>query len=374
MVHHTRVLINLRAYEQNLRKIVSRLAPGCQLCAVLKADAYGHGLELLAPVAAAAGVDAIAIVDNWEAETIRRLGISCAVIRLRPALEEEAEEAAPWGVEEIVGSLEDASALSRLAEKRKAVIPIHIALDEGIGRMGFTVSRQEEQIVKICSMTGLRVRGVMTHFPCADEPELTVTREQRRRFLVECEQIREALPGGVIYHIANSAAILRAPEAHLNMVRLGIVSYGLPPSPHVSLEEGIAPVMSVVTRIVQVRDVPQGATIGYGVTHRVAQDSRIATLPIGYANGYLRDFSNKAQVVIHGQRRPVVGRVSMDMVTVDVGNLDGVQAGDEAVLLGSQGNETITADELANYAGTINYEIACLFGNVNRSDRRADGE
>lgn len=214
----------------------------------------------------------------------------------------------------------------------------------------------------------------MTHFPCADEPELTVTREQRRRFLVECEQIREALPGGVIYHIANSAAILRAPEAHLNMVRLGIVSYGLPPSPHVSLEEGIAPVMSVVTRIVQVRDVPQGATIGYGVTHRVAQDSRIATLPIGYANGYLRDFSNKAQVVIHGQRRPVVGRVSMDMVTVDVGNLDGVQAGDEAVLLGSQGNETITADELANYAGTINYEIACLFGNVNRSDRRADGE
>lgn len=369
MFHHTRVLIDLRAYEQNLRKIVSILPAGCKLCAVLKADAYGHGLELLAPVAQSVGVDAIAIVDNGEAETVRKLGIRCPLIRLRPTFPDEAAEAMQWGVEEVVGSLGEAVSLSQLAAKRNAPIPIHIALDAGMGRMGFTVSRQKEQIAQVCGLPNLRIRGVEAHFPCADEPDLSVTQSHGERFERACEEIRTLLPPGVLFHMANSAAIVRLPQSHLHLVRLGILSYGLPPSRYVPKMDEIEPVMSIVTRIAQIREVPQGSSIGYGMTFRLERDSRIAALPIGYANGYLRDFSNKACVLIHGMRCPVVGRISMDVINVNVGHVPEASPGDEAVLLGSQGTETITADELAEHAGTINYEITCLLGNINRFDR-----
>jgi len=369
MFHHTRVHINLRAYEQNLRKIASTLPANCKICAVLKADAYGHGLDLLAPIANKVGVNAIAIVDNQEARLVRELGIDCPLIRLRPTFSDEAEEAMQWGVEELAGSLDEAKSLSQLASKRNVFIPIHIALDMGMGRFGFTVSWQKEQIARICQFPGLSVRGVLAHFPCADEPDVSISETHRRRFGRDCQEIRSLLPPGILFHIANSAAIVRMPASHLHLVRLGILSYGLPPSPFVPVPEGIEPVMSIVTRIAQIRDVPKGATIGYGMTHRLERDSRIATLPIGYANGYLRDFSNKAYVLVHGVRCPVVGRISMDIVSVDVGHVPSACPGDDAVLLGSQGNETITADELAGIAGTINYEITCLMGNINRADR-----
>ena len=364
MFHHTRVLINLRAYENNLRQIASRLSTNCRYCAVLKADAYGHGIRFLAPIADACGADSIGVGESEEAETVRQLGIQRSIIRLRPAVDEEIEEAAAFGVEEIIGSLDRAISISNLGERLQRKIPVHIALDTGIGRMGFTHPLHKEQIQQVCALPGIRISGVMTHYPCADEEDSSITQEQWKRFQNETKKLAAVLPKETRFHTANSAAALRFPDAHAHFVRLGIATYGLSPS-DVLDNEFLEPVMSVATKVVQVREMPKGATIGYGMTARLERATKIATLPIGYANGYLRDFSNKAHVLIHGVRRPVVGRVSMNMVTVDIGTVENVQTGDDVILLGTQGEESITANELAKISNTINYEMTCLLGNVN---------
>ncbi len=370
MFHHTRIFINLRAYRQNLQTILSRLDPGISICSVLKADAYGHGLHLLAPEAIAAGARQIAIVDNWEVETIRQLGITCPLIRLRPSIPDEVIETLPWNVDETIGSFDQAIVLSQLGERCSHPIPVHIALDVGMGRMGFTFSLQESQIQQVCSLPGLRIRGVMTHFPCADEKDFSLTQAQKQQFLRQYDSLKPYLPRDAQFHYANSAIILRLPSFQSRFVRAGIITYGLAPSDAVPFDASFQPVMSVVTKIVQVREMPEGSTVGYGMTYRLLRPSRIATLPIGYANGYLRKFANQAFVLVHGVRCPVIGRVSMDMVTIDVTHVDGVEPGDDVVLLGSQGQEHISADDLARIAGTINYEICCQLGIMNRECRK----
>lgn len=372
MHHHTHLLIDRRAYEHNLKILAAGVTPGCRICAVLKADAYGHGLDLLAPAAAAAGVDVIGVTDNWEAELVRRLNLPLPLLRLRPATAEEAAEARAWDVEEVIGSLEQAQAFSRAARGGQRPFPVHLKLDVGIGRMGFSLPRQMNELQEACRLAGIEVRGLMTHFPCADEADLQETRAELERFQRDTQAIRAALPDAVIRHAANSASTLRLPDSHQEMVRLGIVSYGLAPSPEVPLPGALRPVMRWITHVAQVRVVPAGSTVGYGMTHRLDRDRRIATLPVGYADGYLRTFSNRAVVVIRGVPCPVVGRVSMDMTTVDVTHIPAVQPGDEAVLMGRQGREQVTADDLARWAGTINYEIACLVGKCNRAWRHAE--
>ncbi len=364
MEHHTRVCIDLRAYENNIRQYISTLAASSKLCAVVKADAYGHGLKKIAPRALAAGASSLAIVDNWEAHALREVGLDCRIVRLRPALRDEILEALPWRVEEICGSFEHAQMVSSLPQSHHP-IPVHIELDIGMGRMGFSLPSQHDELLKVCQMPKLEIRGIMAHFPCADEEDQQITNEHLQQFLNHVHELSEILPSDIVIHIANSAAFLRIPTSHYKMVRLGIATYGLFPSCHVPLSKYIQPVMKWVTRVVLLRDMPKGASIGYGMTHRLPKDSLIATLPLGYADGYLRDFSNNAEVLIRGKRCPVVGRVSMDMITVDVSHLPEVQCGDEAVLLGHQGKSIITAEELAHRANTINYEIACLIGKCN---------
>ncbi|MFB3787970.1 MAG: alanine racemase [bacterium] len=365
-------MIDRRAYEHNLKTLAAGLTPGCRICAVLKADAYGHGLDLLAPAAVAAGADVIGITDNWEAELVRRLNLQVSLLRLRPSTAEEAAEAREWRVEEVIGSLEQAKALSRAARDGHHNFPVHLKLDVGIGRMGFSLPAQWNELQEACRLEGIQVRGVMTHFPCADEAELGETRAELERFQRDARRIQASLPDPLIRHAANSAASLRLPDSHQEMARLGIVTYGLAPSPEVPLSEALRPVMRWISHVAQVRVVPAGSTIGYGMTVRLDRDRRIATLPAGYADGYQRAFSNRAEVVIRGVRCPVVGRVSMDLTTVDVTHVPEVQPGDEVVLIGRQGREQITADDLARWAGTINYEIACLVGKCNRAWRRAE--
>ena len=369
MHHNTRVDINLRAYRHNLQTLTSFLAPGCRLCAVLKADAYGHGLKQLAPIADASCVEAIAIVDNWEAETIRQMGIKRIIIRLRPAVLDEISEALPWGVEEIVGSIDQAEALSTIGQKNNQHIPVHLALDVGISRMEFSNPIQPDDLKRLAALPGIVIKGVMAHFPCADEDDISISKSQGDQFVQEYKNMAPYLPDDVSIHIANSAATMRLPESHHDLARLGIITYGLSPTNEINFDNRFKPVMTVTSRVVQVRQVPKRSTIGYGMTHRVDSDAYIATLPVGYADGYRREFSNKADVLIGGERCPVVGKVSMNMITVDVSRLKHVQAGDEAVLLGEQGTEVITAEELAHHANTINYEITCLLGRINRQWR-----
>ncbi|MDP8244558.1 MAG: alanine racemase [Candidatus Hinthialibacter antarcticus] len=365
MHHHTRVVVNLRAYQSNIRYLTNCLGAQSKLCAVVKADAYGHGLEQIAPAAVQAGADSLGIVDNWEAKLIRELGIPLPILRLRPALKEEAEEAAQWGVEEIAGSLQNAQIYSAIGAARKQPIGVHVQLDAGIGRMGMYASRQQSDLDALLALPGIKIKGVMTHFPCADEEDRSITKLQLQGFLNDVEAFKRQLPGDIILHASNSAALLRFPDAHLQMARAGIVSYGLKPDLSMEVPHELQPVMQWETKVVLVREVPKGASIGYGMTYKMPGDGRIALLPTGYADGYLRDFSNRTHVLIRGKRFPVVGRISMNLITVDVSDAPEIQEGEEVVLMGRQGNETISASELGKHASTIDYEIVCLIGRCN---------
>lgn len=367
MKHQTRLQINLDSYKDNLRWFQDHISTSVERCAVVKADAYGHGLRLIAPAAAEAGVERFGIVDNREAAAIREMGLEQRIIRLRPATPDEAAEAVPWFVEEAVGSYEQACEIAALNHS----IPVHVKIDTGIGRMGFSLPGQGDAIQETLCLSGIRVVGVMTHFPCADENDETITHKQYASFQEHLRRLKHLLPDDIEIHVANSPATLRFSDmtAETRFVRLGISSYGLMPSPEMEIDPALQPVMQWMTHVVLVRDMPAGSTIGYGMTHTLTRDSRIATLPLGYADGYLRSFSNKAHVLVRGKRAPVVGRVSMDMITVDVTDIDSVSAGDEVVLLGAQGGECIRMDELARHANTIDYELACLIGQCNSSCR-----
>lgn len=361
------VSIDLQAYQQNLSVLRATLPNTVMLCAVVKADAYGHGLHRIAPAAVDAGADYLGITENHEVQRIRDLGIQLPVIRLRPALLNEAAEAIQYHVEEIVGSLASAKLLSAAANQSNATLPIHIKIDTGINRMGFHLPQQYAALSESISLPNLQVKGVMTHFPNADE-DSSITQQQETRFF----ELLSSIPinkDNLLIHTSNSAAALTLSQETKQLVRVGIASYGLKPAANFALPVGIKPVMSWKTQVVQVRDVTAGSTIGYGMTYTTARESQVATLPIGYANGYIRALSNNADVLIQGKRCPVVGRVSMNMITVDVTDLNDVNIGDEVVLAGNQGDGTITIDELAERAGTISYELACLIGASNREFR-----
>lgn len=366
-MNHSTLTIHNQAYQHNLVLFKQSLPKTTEICAVVKADAYGHGLHALAPAAIQAGANYLGITENHEAQTIRDMGLHCPLLRLRPALPDEAADAIPLQIEEIIGSYQSASLLSQAALKFNAIIKVHIKLDVGISRMGFHLPEQYDALKKSISLPRLQIKGVMTHFPNADEDD-AATKQQEHRFF----SMLDALPlskDGWLIHTSNSAAAMRVPQNACQLVRVGIASYGLQPSSTFILPDGLQPVMTWKTHVVQLRDVPADSTVGYGMTFTAKRDSRIATLPVGYANGYLRALSNNADVLIHGRRCPVVGRVSMNMITVDVTDLPDVRIGEEAVLIGIQGNETITMDELAARAGTISYELACLIGACNAASR-----
>ncbi|MGI6455456.1 MAG: alanine racemase [bacterium] len=365
MSHPTKVVIHPPAYQHNLEILRKQLPNTTLLCAVVKADAYGHGIDLLAPVAAESGVHYLGIVDNWEANRIRSLGIATRLIRLRPATLEEMVEARQWGVEEVLGDAATARQIAQVLRGETRTLPVHIKIDTGMGRMGFAFPAQQKDVEELCTLPELSVQGVMTHFPNADEPALETTILQSENFMETVMRLSSCLPPDVIVHSCNSAAALRLQHRQRCMVRLGIASYGLHAWEEQMHSVALEPVMRWLTQVVQVRWVPQGSTIGYGRTCRLEKDSRIATLPVGYAEGYPRQLSNNADVLIHGKRCPVVGRVSMNMVNVDVSHLDDVSAGDEVVMIGRQGEEVILMEELAKRAQMLNYVLPCMIGKCN---------
>lgn len=365
MLHHTRVIIHPHAFRNNLLTLIQRYASDCRICIVVKADAYGHGIKKIAPIAADCGVDYLGIADNWEAAAIREMGISCRIIRLRPATFEEMIEAYEWEVEEILGDMLSAQQFSEWGLKTATPVPVHLKLDVGIGRMGYSWTDQKEEVLQAVQSPGLRLRGVMTHFPCADSDDFSLTMEQMHRFQVYVQELESFLPSDVVQHVANSAACIRMLGQANIMVRLGIAAYGLQPGDTPGVYPLLEPVMSWHTKVVQVRRVGKGSTIGYGMTYKTDRDAWIAALPVGYADGYPWSLSNRADVLIQGVRCPVVGRISMNMITVDVSSLPNVQPGDDVVLMGKQGGEEIRADELAKRAGTLNYTIPCVVGKSN---------
>ncbi|HTQ39428.1 MAG TPA: alanine racemase [Pirellulales bacterium] len=363
--HHIDVCISRPTFFNNIVYLRQLVAPS-KLCVVMKSNAYGHGLASLAPVAVAAGADYIGICTNPEAAVIRGLGLNIPIFRLRMGLPVELEEGVcQLGIEEEIGTLEQAAYLAGLSQRIGRDVPVHLNIDTGMGRSGFFAENIEE-IRRACKLPGLRIVGVFTHFPTADAANLQATHRSMELFEQSCLLLQDVLPQNVLKHTHNSAATVRLTDRRHQMVRAGAACFGVRTSQDFANPQELKPVMSVKTCVAQVREVPAGKTIGYGGLFTTKRPSRIASLPVGFGEGYPRSLFNKGIVLIHGQRCPVVGRVSLNIVTVDVTDLKTpVNWGDEVVLVGRQGDEEITFEFLADLFASVHTEINLMAGSMN---------
>lgn len=363
VVRPTRVEVDLDAIASNVALACRIAGPGTKVMAVVKADAYGHGAIPVARAALRAGASWLGVAIPEEAVPLRAAGLTSRILVLGPIAPEQADLVAAHGLEQCVSDPAQAEALDRAARSHGRILSLHLKVDTGMGRVGLPPKEVGVAAEKIRALPSLRLTGLMTHFADAEAEDQTYAHEQLRRFAEAMAAGREAGMAHPIRHAANSAALLHLPEARLDLVRPGIMLYGCHPrgGQHAS-EAGLRPALSFRTAISHLAAVPRGASVSYGRTFVAQRDSRVATLPVGYADGWGRLLSNRGQVLIGGRRAPIIGRVCMDMTMVDVTGLPEVRVGDEAVLIGRQGAEEITADEVAEAQGTISYEVLCRIG------------
>ncbi|WP_242970791.1 MULTISPECIES: alanine racemase [Anaerotruncus] len=363
--------IDLDCIVHNYRELKSRLTPGCRTMAVVKADAYGHGDGYVSRALQREGADWFAVSNINEAISLRRQEVARPILILGCTPPEMAHTLAELGISQTVYSEEYAGELSRAAVEQKAVIDCHVKIDTGMSRIGFFAqhgheARAAEEIARVCALPGLSCTGVFTHFACADEcagDSRDYTRMQYRSFLDTVELLEKRGITFALRHCCNSAAALAYPEMHLDMVRLGVVLYGLPPSPEYAGMADLRPAMSLYTTITMVKTLEAGIAVSYGRRYVTEHDGqRLASIAIGYADGYRRNFTNKGRVIVRGQYAPITGAVCMDQLMVDVTGIDGARSGDVVTLIGSEGGKSITLDDFAALNGTINYEEACLIG------------
>jgi len=349
--------VDLGALRHNVR-VLANTAGRARLMAVVKAGGYGHGAVPAARAAVEAGASWLGVHTAGEAEELRAGGVDAPVLVLGPVTGGEWARAAGAGAEVVVWSQDG------LAAAVAAGVPgLHIKIDTGMGRLGIHPSGAPA-LADAAVAAGAPVTGVMTHFATADEtegPNAGFMREQLTRFRSTARQVRERFPGALV-HAANSAATLREPDARLDMVRCGIAVYGCSPFGDAAAAHDLRAVMSVVSTIASVKVVHSRDSVGYGRTWRAARGTRIGLVPVGYADGYARALGNRAHVLVAGRRVPVVGTISMDQLTVDLGPESTETVGEPVVLLGADGDERVTAEELAGLRGTIGYEVVCGIG------------
>ncbi|OGB99806.1 MAG: alanine racemase [candidate division NC10 bacterium RIFCSPLOWO2_12_FULL_66_18] len=363
MVRPTHAEIDLSAIAANVALACRLAGPETRVMAVVKADAYGHGAVPVARVALGAGATWLGVAIPEEAVPLREAGIACGILVLGPIAPDQADLVAAHDLDQCVSDQAQAEALDRAARARGRVLALHLKVDTGMGRVGLRPREVRRVAEKIWALPSVRLAGLMTHFADAEADEPGFAREQLVRF---AEAARELAAAGIpapLRHAANSAALLFLPEARLDLVRPGIMLYGYHPrGPRGGPESPLRPALRLRTAISQIQDVAQGESVSYGRTFVAPRDLRVATLPVGYADGCGRLLSNRGRVLIRGQRVPIVGRVCMDMTMVDVSGFPDVRVGDEAVLIGRQGADEITADEVAELQGTISYEVLCRIG------------
>ena len=363
-----RVEIHLDSLQHNFRQIKKLLADHVEILAMVKAQAYGHGLEEAAVALREAGARYFGVAEVEEGMRLRRAGIDGSiVVTLGPCLR-SLEEIVGFDLQPVVFDRQGLVEMSDLAVKRQKRVTVHLKVDVGMGRLGTMPAQARTLGGEIASLPGLRLGGLMSHFPSADRQEENGIEGQLRHFEQIAEELSDLLPPGHLLHIANSAALCRSCDTHLQMVRPGIALYGCYPYSDQELRRALKlePVMSFKSAVVQVKQVPAGSGVSYGHSFVTKRKSRLAVLPVGYDDGYLRRLSNRGQVLIKGRRVPVVGNVCMNACIVDVTGLETVEAGEEVVLLGRQDEDCIFADEIAGWMETISYEVLCLFGGMNR--------
>ena len=354
--------ISLKALEHNLDAIHGCIERDTKIIAVVKADGYGHGAVPLAEVMAQReDIWGYAVATPEEAEELYSNGIKKPILILGYTFPEYDEQIVKEGLRPAVFSLERAKQLSEEAVCQNKDCKIHIKLDTGMSRIGFQVTEQSaDEIAQIAALPNIIIEGIFTHFSKADETDKTFTRKQADTYEQMLTWLKDRQIEIPIHHVSNSAGIVDLPEYNKDIVRAGIILYGLWPSDEVEKNNiNLQPLLSLKSHVVHVKELEPGRIISYGGTFEVEKTMQIATVPVGYADGYPRSLSNKGYVLIHGKRAAICGRVCMDQMMVDVSEIPDVKPGDEVTLIGTDGAETITMEELGDMSGRFNYELAC---------------
>ncbi|HYZ29180.1 MAG TPA: alanine racemase [Thermoleophilaceae bacterium] len=359
MIERAVAHIDLGAVERNAARIREQLNDGTRLCAVVKANAYGHGDTWCAKAALARGAEWLAVAAAGEAVELRRHGIDAPLLIMGALTGEEARMALEAPADIVAWEPEFVLALARAADAAGVIGRVHVKLDSGMGRLGTRDAEQALAVARIVhEAEHLQLVGLMTHFATADEQGDEYFPQQLESFTAFAERLRAQYPD-VIVHAANSPATFREPASHFDMVRCGVALYGLDPFQEDPALRGLEPALTLSSWVAAVRRFEPGDSAGYGRAWSAAEATWIGTIPIGYGDGWRRDLTNNADVLIGGRRYPLVGRVSMDNITVDLGPETQVRPGTPAVLIGRDGDDRITAEEIAKRLGTINYEVTC---------------
>lgn len=355
--------VSLQNLSHNFRALREQLPSNCKFMGMVKADAYGHGALPIAQKLEELGADYLGVACLDEAIELRKGGITSPILILGGTAVEDVPLLLQYQVAQTVFNLETAQRFSEVATALDGTITIHVKADTGMTRLGFIcdehfMDEATEQIVKTCALPGLHAEGIFTHFADSDGDE-AYTLKQMTRFLTLLDKLEEQGCQFAIRHAANSAATLLYPFSHLDMVRPGIALYGHYPEPYMRDFCSLLPVMEVKSRITSIKTVPEGTAVSYGRTQTLKEEKTLAVIPIGYADGFFRGFSNTFSVRIHGKRAPIIGRVCMDMCMVDVGEIEGVELGEEAIVYGRELGSGQTVEEGAATVGTISYELLC---------------
>jgi len=353
----TYIEVDLDAIAHNAQAIKAHIGPHVHLIAVVKANAYGHGMVEVARTALQHGASWLAVGRVDEGIALREAGITAPILVMGYSLPGDVEDAIARALTLTVADLASVETVSALARRLGRPIPVHVKVDTGMGRFGVLPDEVLSFVAEVSALPGVRIEGLYTHFAVAELADKEYTWHQFRIFQkvrAELEAARYRIP---VYHVANSAAMLDLPEMHLDAVRVGIALYGLPPSGEVAATVPLRPALSLKSHVARVRTLPAGSSISYGRTYITQRDTPVALIPVGYGDGYHRVLSNRGMVLINGRRAPIVGRICMDQFVVDISEVGPVELNSEVVLIGRQGDECITAEEVAAWAETINYEI-----------------
>lgn len=362
--------IDLDAIEHNYHVIRDAVKSETMICCIIKADAYGHGAVMLAHEYERLGADWFAVSNIEEATQLRTNGISTPILILGYTPPEMAYELASNNISQSILSIDYAKKLSDCAAKSNVSVKVHIKVDTGMSRIGFMYQspmrdgKSIDEMADACRLPNLLPEGIFTHFAVADEGEdgENFTKEQFDDFIDAVSKLEHLGIKFKIRHCSNSAAIFDYPEYYLDMVRPGVILYGLEPSSKIENPHDLVPAMELKTVISLIKTVEPCSSVSYGRTYITEKPTKIATLPIGYADGYLRAYSGRADVIVNGKRAPIIGRVCMDQLMIDVTDCTGINEGDTVTVFGKDKGEYLSIDELANMAGTINYELICILG------------
>lgn len=353
--------IDLRALAFNYRQIRRRVPKGTGILAVVKADAYGHGALPVSLKLEEMGVDYLGVAIPEEGVALRKGGVKTPILIFGGIFQDDADEVIRYGLTPVVFDIESLKHLSKAARKRRKKATAHIKVDTGMGRLGVPFELFPAFLKDLKKYPDVEIEGLLSHFSMTDGEE-DYTASQWRRYQEALDQAGAMGISGRYLHMASSATLTAFPSYSGNLVRPGIMLYGAYPSAAFQRMISLKPVLTLKTRIHFLKRVPEGERIGYGGTFMTRRESLIATLPIGYADGYNTRLSNRGEVLIGGRRAPVTGKVCMDLIMVDVTEIPGVSNGDEVILIGRQGKERITAEEVAAKIGSIPYEVLCLIG------------